>query len=371
MGEKEFHDAIKLYTERYLFNYSQTSDFIRCVYDVTGKPYNWFFDEWILHGGEPNYKVQYSVQDDTLGNRSTRFQVWQIHETNDLIGLFKMPIRFKVYYKDGTSDSILSWIEHKYDEVTVPNPKKKTVDFVLFDPGREVTKKVTFDRSFEELSAQALKAEKMIDRYDALLALRTSLLAQKRDLLIKCYARETFQLTRSEIISQLAGDTIKSSTALFRQAINDSDASVRKTVLINLSPIPLTLKTDFEKALNDFSYLNVELALQNLCQSFPLEIEKYLEATKIQEGWRGKNIRMKWLEIAIASGKKEFMQELIDYSCPKYEFETRMNALNILKKLRYVDETTTANARSASKHWNNKLSTVGKDYLTYFGYSIN
>ena len=371
MGEKEFHDAIKLYTERYLFNYSQTSDFIRCVYDVTGKPYNWFFEEWVLRGGEPSYKAQYSVQDDTLGNRSTRFQVWQIQEINDLTGLFKMPIRFEVHYKDGTSASSTAWIENKYSEVSISNPNKKPVDFVLFDPGREVMKKVNFERSFDELSAQALKAANMIDRYDALFAVRSAPLAQKRDLLIKCYAKETFHLTKAEIIEQLAGDTSESAVALFRKGTNDPDANVRKAILVNVSPIPAALKPDFEKALNDFSYLNVELALQDLCQSFPDETEKYLETTKTQEGWRGKNIRMKWLEIAIKRGKNEFMKELVDYSGPKYEFETRINSLNLMKKLRYMDDITIANARAAGKHWNNKLSTAGKDYLVYFGYLLN
>ena len=371
MGGKEYHDAIKLYTERYLFNYSQTSDFIRCIYDVTGKPYQWFFDEWILHGGEPAYKVSYQVQDDTLKNRSTRIQVWQVHETNDLIGLFKMPVRFEVHYKDGTSDSTLSWIESKYNEVAIANPAKKSIDFVLFDPGRNVVKKVTFDRGFEELSAQALRAGNMIDRYDALLAIRTLSLAQKRSLLIQCYGKESFQLTKSEIISQLSADTSETVLRLCKEAINDEDANVRKAVMINITPIPQKLKTDFEKGLEDFSYLNVELALQNLCQSFPTEVGKYLETTKSLEGWRGKNIRMKWLEISIGIGKKEFLPELIDYTGPKYEFETRMNSLSTLKKLRYVDETTTKNARSASQHWNGKLNSAGKEYLNYFGLSGN
>ena len=80
---------------------------------------------------------------------------------------------------------------------------------------------------------------------------------------------------------------------------------------------------------------------------------------------------MKWLQIAIGGGENKYLEELIGYTGPKYEFETRMNSLNLLKKLRYVDDTTIENARSASQHWNNKLSTVGREYLTYFGYSIN
>jgi hypothetical protein len=368
MGDQEFRDAVKLYTERYLFNYAETNDFVRCVYDVTGKPYNWFFEEWVLHGGEPHYKVQYSIADDTLGNRATRVQVWQVHETNDLVGLFKMPIKMEVHYKDGTSTSANAWIENKYSEITLANAGKKPIDFVVFDPNREVMKRVTFERSFDELAAQALRSPNMIDRYDALLALRLSPFAMKKQLLLDCYKNETFHLTKTEIISQLSKDTSTVVMELFKTALADSDANVRKAVLLYASPVPLELKPLFEKALGDFSYLNVELALQNLAVSFPGETDRFLEITKNDEGWRGKNIRMRWLEIAVGQGKTEFVPELVSYTGPKFEFETRMNSLLALKRLRYIDDTTLENARSASRHWNNKLSGVGKEYLVYFGY---
>jgi aminopeptidase N len=251
--------------------------------------------------------------------------------------------------------------------VVIPNPGKKPIDFVLFDPGRAVVKKVTFDKSFEELSAQALKAPEMIDRYDALSALRTFPVSQKRAVLLNCYKNETFQLTKSEILDQLSADRLDAVIELFREALNDTDANVRKAVLKDLSPIPGSLQTEAEKALNDYSYLNQELALQNLCQSFPDKVEEYLNTTKDLIGWRGMNIRMKWLEIAITEGKTDFLKELIDYTGPKYEFETRINAFTVLKRLLYFDEITITNAKSASQHWNGKLSSAAKEYLSYFG----
>jgi hypothetical protein len=81
------------------------------------------------------------------------------------------------------------------------------------------------------------------------------------------------------------------------------------------------------------------------------------------EGWRGKNIRMMWLGIALKSGKMEFLPEVISYCGPKYEFETRMNAFTLLKNLKYQDPETLKFAELAGKHWNNKLSGVAKDYL--------
>ena len=367
MGDREFKNAIKLYIDRYRFGYAQTGDLLRCTYDATGISYNWFFEEWILHGGEPEYKVSYTILDDTTGKRATRVTVTQMQETGNLVGLFKMPIRLEVHYKDSRFDTLVAWIENKTQEVVIPNPEKKTIDFVLFDPGRNVVKKITFEKGLEELSAQALKAPEMIDRYDALVALRSSPVSQKRDILVKCYRNETFQLTKSEIIDQISADRTDVSIDLFRQALNDTDANVRKAVLRDVSPVPASLQTEAEKALNDYSYLNQELALQNLCQSFPENTDKYLEMTKNLSGWRGLNIRMKWLEIAINKGKAEFLPELIAYSGPQFEFETRMNAFSVMKKLKYVDENTLTNARLASQHWNGKLSASAKEYLNYFG----
>jgi aminopeptidase N len=284
-----------------------------------------------------------------------------------MVGLFKMPIRFEVHYRDSHSDTLVAWIENKTHEIIIPNPGKRPIDYVLFDPGRKVVKKVDFERGFEELSAQALKAPEMIDRYDALVALRSFPVTQKTTILADCFHKETFQLTKSEIIDQLSSDRTDASIELFRQALNDTDANVRKAVLKDVSPVPVSLKTEVEKALQDYSYLNQELALQNLCQSFPENTDKYLDLTKTLTGWRGLNIRMKWLEIAIAEGKTEFLTELIDYSGPQYEFETRINAFTVLKRLRYINDVTLANAKAASQHWNGKLKDAAKDYLTYFG----
>jgi aminopeptidase N len=367
-GDKEFREAVKLYLERWGFNYSETGNFIRCIYDVTGKPFNWFFDEWIYRGGEPNYKVSYNVYDDTTGIRKTIIHVAQVQETNNLTGTFKMPIRFEVHYNDGTFDSATAWIENQTHDILISNPQKKSISFVLFDPGRKIVKKVTFDKSFGELSSQARDASNMIDRYDALFAMRNIPVGAKRKILYECYHREKFQLTKTEIIHQLAADRSDSALALFREGLTDLDANVRKTLLREIIPVPESLRYGFESLLQDSSYLNIELALQNLCLSFPEEVDKYLDLTKGMIGWRGMNIRMRWLQIAIHSGKAELIKELISYTGPEYEFETRMNALSMLKMLRYMDDTTIDNARSASKHWNNKLRDAGKEYLSYFGF---
>jgi aminopeptidase N len=367
MGERSFRDAIRLYLQRYGFGYAETNDFIRCTYDVTGQSWNWFFDQWILRGGEPHYRVRYEQLKNITGTCFTNIRAEQIQEMNELMGTFRMPIDFHVYYVDKSYDSLTAWIDKSFTEVRIPNKSGKKVSFVLFDPGRNVLKKVTFERTYDELAAQAQDAHQMIDRYDALLGLRIFPVDTKRDLLISCYRNERFHLTKAEIIYQLSGDTAETTVNLFRGAMQDPDALVRKAVLQYVFPVPPTLENEMKSCLRDSSYQNIELALEHLCRSFPEHDSLFLAITDTMTGWRGKNIRMKWLEIAIMNGKDTFLQELIGYTSPEFEFETRMNAFGLLKKIRYIDETTLFNARLAAKHWNNKLSAVGKEYLSYFG----
>ena len=212
MGESQFKDAIKLYTERYLFKNPETNDFIRCTYDATGKPYNWFFEEWILRGGEPSYEVSYNTADDSSGLAGTRITVTQVQEATALIPLFKMPFVFEVRYTDGTRDTLVEWIENKTQVITIANKDKKEIDFVLFDPGKQVLKKTRFDKSFRELCAQALRAEHMTDRLDAINALDTFPIAEKRDVLVKSYRKENFHLPKSAVVRQLAKDDAKGIT---------------------------------------------------------------------------------------------------------------------------------------------------------------
>ena len=363
MGDPEFKDAIRMYVEKYRFGYAETNDFMRCCYDATGKSYNWFFNEWILRGGEPEYHVRDSVAVDPAGNQSTVFKVTQTHETSELTGLFSMPVVFEVHYADGSKDSVTYRVEKKFTEVALPNRNKKKISYLLFDPGRRILKKVVFDRPFDQLAAQAVTASNMIDRYDALQALRPVAAEKKLETLAGLFRKEPFWLVKSEILEQLAQERSPEVVEIFREALLDKDANVRKAALKNMAPVSDLLRNTVEQMLSDSSYLNVELALGALCSSFPQATGYYLGMTSEFEGWRGKNIRMKWLDIAINSGKNEFLPELVAYTSPKFEFETRMNAFTLLKKLKYTGPEVVKNAEEASKHWNNKLSGVAKEYL--------
>ncbi|MBP7679156.1 MAG: M1 family metallopeptidase [Bacteroidales bacterium] len=366
LGDEAFQEAVSHYATTNAFSEVETAEFRAAVYEATGKSLDWFFDEWIMRGGEPHYQVSWAAEKTMDDYIATVVYVKQAHPRDNLTGLFKMPVTFEVYYEDNSFDRKLQWIQEEYSEVRIPNPKNKKVSFVLFDPGRRILKTVSFPKSPHELCDQALHAPLMTDRYDALVSMRNLGLDLKEKTLLEAWNAETFHLTRTEILKQLFAGHSARAEEIYNQAIMDQDPLVRRAALENIGKVPDKAKDETEKLLSDISYIVVEKTLEVLCRSFPQDITRYLEATKNETGWRGRNIRMKWLEIAMQAEQREYTREITDYAGPQYEFETRINAFNLLRKLNYLDKRGAAFLVDGCLYWNYKVSNAAKDVLGYF-----
>ena len=358
MGDENFRKAVNHYLKKFEYTDAETKDFERAIWESTGISIPWFFEEWLYRGGEPEYTVSW---DEIENGNAININVKQTHKIDSLVRLFKMPIGIEIYFEDNTKTSIKKWIENQNSDIVVEIPDEKKVSFVVFDPARKIFKTLKFERNENELISQAKNAGNMIDRYDALIALRDKNFENKLKDLTEIYYKEKFHLNKSEIIFQLKDSM--NTISLFINAINDPDAMVRRAVVNNVSKIPLAVQKDYEKLLKDKDYYIVEKSLENLCNSFPKNSDKYLKLTSSETGWRGKNIRIKWLEIAIKNKKLKYLGELISYSSISYEFETRKNALEALFRLNYLNDTTSYNLLKAFAYWNFKLSDPAKTII--------
>lgn len=359
LGEEGFKASIKRYTTENAFSEVETADLLSAIYESTGKPMDWFFDQWILRGGEPAFEVDWQPGKSASGTDQVVVNIRQTHRRSELIGLFRVPLEVDVYYDDGTRERKRQWIAEESEHVIFLNPKGMKVSFVLFDPGQRLLKTAVFNKPFDEWKAQSLRASDMIDRYEALVALRDFPKEMKMETLKQAWNQETFHLTRGEILRQAGPDNLDGWQ-------HDPDPLVRRAAIEAQEVAPAALKADFERFLEDTSYINVELSLRLLSRSFPKDIPRYLEITGHETGWRGMNIRMAWLEIAIMNGQREYLVELSDYASPAYEFETRINAFNLLKKLNYLDEKRALYLFEGYVYWNYKVSNAAKETILYF-----
>jgi aminopeptidase N len=367
VGRETYNRSVKRYLLAHKYENVDSDDLLNAFQDESGYGLEWFWDEWVYKGGEPAYNVFF--EDITLeGKRYSQFTVSQTQTVNDLTGLFKMPIVFEVHYTDGTKDSKTEWIEKESHIVKVANQGNKKIDFVLFDPNSEIMKTVVFEKPFEMLKLQALKVPKMIDRYDALSSMKKIPVDQKRATLEEIYNKNTFYAIRSEIVSQLLEDKDPGSVFIVRKALSSNDVLLRKAVVMNTRNIEPALREEYEKLLTDSSYQTIATVLEKLCFNFPENTQKYLDAAKDIEGTNGKNVRIKWLEIAAANSNndKKHIDQLVVYTSNSYEFITRGNAMAALRKLNYFNDTALKNCIDACLSSNGRLASPGMETIKYF-----
>jgi aminopeptidase N len=381
-GPEAYNKAIKNYLKKHEYGNVDTRDLLISFEETLGLSLDWFWEEWLQKGGEPDYQIAYRIV-----NGSSEFTVTQKQELSEITGLptsssnavnavtsdpfvsempaadyqpaglYRMPIWFEVHYTDGTADKKQVWVEQQTQTIKVPNSGTKKVEYVLFDPNSEILKAVTFPKPFDMLSSQALKAEHMLDRYDAIGAMRDIPVYQKRDVLLEAFAKEKFHAVKVEIIAQLASDKDPKTIEMIKKAIHDPQPLVRRAVLQQVRTIGSDLLPDAESLLRDSSYETVALALDVMCNTNPSKTKEYLDITRGVTGTLGRNVEIKWLEISYnLSGDKKLADQLVAYCSRSYEFRTRVYAIQAIKRISYftpelmpslVDAVQSANGRLA------------------------
>ncbi len=402
-GREVFNKCIKQYLEAHPYSNVDSKDLLIACEEVTGMQLDWFWEEWIYKGGEPDYKVYFKDVTENAGEKNTshyaEFVVQQVQELSSVTGLpqsggsttnsvnddpfvqesasnaptpaglWKMPVWFEVHYTDGTVERKQTMIEKQTEIVNLAVPAGKKIDFALFDPDDQVMKSVSFTKSFDMLKAQALKADHMLDRYDALVAMENIDIDRKRDFLVSYFKtpdKANFNMLKAEIVKQLSYDNNTQSAEILKLALKDKDVQVRKSVLDNFKLLSEDgLLPEVETLLSDSSYEVITSVLDHLTFANPDKIGFYLEKTKGIEGIPGKDVQIKWLEIASLTNPK-YVDQLVSFCSNAYEFRTRTNAMVSLKKLNFLDETEIEYLIDALLSSNSRLSGPAADVLKFF-----
>ncbi len=366
LGPEQWKRALNHYLKNHAYANVECNDLQQAIKDKLGLNLDWFFDEWILRGGEPHYRVHYENLIYENGSNGTEIAVEQIQKTDETVHYFKMPVVLEVHYTDGTMDAVNETMDKAFEVVKINNPKKKKIAFVLFDPNSNIVKQVSFKKSFEELQEQIEIAPHYIDRYDAAVALREVELDQKREVLIEALKREKHYGIINELISQLAEDKNASSINYLQGLSKYPKAAMRDHLFKSVS-ITDTWKPFFEAALTDSSYDVVKTALEKLSNQYPDQTEKYLAATKDVFGMNHA-VKMKWLEISyLRNGKKlEDMEKLVFYASPNYEFRTRVLAFGVLKTTNYLNQNLCGHLLQAMLSSNGRLSGPAGELVNFY-----
>jgi aminopeptidase N len=416
LGEDNFRRSINHYLQKHAFATVETWDLQKAIMDETGINMDWFFDQWIHRGGEPIYTFAWnshqnvSAENEAVVETSPAYTIQinidQKQKQDAVVGLFKMPIDIDVLYYDGSSEKRTVWVDQAHHTFTWKSFKAPAT--VVFDAGSHVLKTVETQKTQTEWLWQLSHANNMLDRYDALVALRSDLtlnssglpdaekINAKATALRQAWEKETFREIQVEIASQWCSLLNKSTNssllsgdmAMYSKFANSVHAPVRR-VLYDRLPLQPTFRELFLQGLKDSSYNNVEFVVDRLWNSTPLSNDQtavgisraeILEAIKGEQGHLH-NLKIKYLECAYqhaqqksANGESKsaendpqiYINLLRDMAGPYYEFRTRTQAMSALKRLNHLDSELAHNLFDAVLNFNTRLSQPATELINHF-----
>jgi aminopeptidase N len=158
LGEDLYRQAIHTYLKRHALSDVETEDLREAFEEVSGRPLDKFFDQWVYHGGVPALKVTYRW---LAEERQAHVTVEQTQETNDKVLLFELAtdLRFIV---DGKAINEPIKIDGRRHDFYVSLPDAPQI--VRFDPEYGLLARVTFTKPDKLLRAQLKNEDDGIGR---------------------------------------------------------------------------------------------------------------------------------------------------------------------------------------------------------------
>ncbi len=423
LGDDNFRRSINHYLLKHQYGTVETWDLQKAIIDETGINMDWFFDQWIHRGGEPIYQVDWSINtkpeasgktdvDVLIPQHEVIINVKQIQKLDPIVGLFKAPIDIECLYGDGSSEKRTFWVDQQQQTLRFPSFKKPVT--VVFDAGSHILKTLVMQKPSDEWIWQLSHGNQMLDRYDALVALRDfpehALPPWKAPMLSWIWQTATerqvsdgrpanlknkdFREIQAEIASQYFSAITTKGIGMYEATeanlmkmfarFANSGHSVRR-VLYEKLPLEPAYRELFLLGLKDSSYNNLEFVVDRLWNSTPLSNDQtaagitraeILEAIKGEQGHLH-NLKIKYLECAYQYAKarpknsaendaQTYINLLKDMAGPYYEFRTRTTAMSALKRQGYLDAQLAQNLFDAFLNFNSRLAGPTGEVIKYF-----
>ncbi len=183
LGDELFQKGLRHYANTFREKVVETSDFRRAMEEATGKSLEGFFDQWVHHGGHPEFKVSYDWDDNA---KIAKISVSQTQASNgETPSAFVTPVDLSFTLSKGVQTRRVT-IGQRDETFYISLPEKPRD--VEFDPGNWILKTLDFDKPkgmlLQQLQADRniigrVRAAKRLSKYpteDVVDALKTAVL---------------------------------------------------------------------------------------------------------------------------------------------------------------------------------------------------
>ena len=264
---------------------------------------------------------------------------WALHTLREDIGAKNFQKAVKKYlkkyqYKNVNTDEFLAEIKKVAKDFDIKKFKSKWLETAGFD--MVLAESYLFNNKSVAAYIQLTKEKKDLENYKAILE------------------SETYFPVKQYIFYKLGNTPFEDKKELIEIGMKQN-VYVRQAIAETVSEIPVEFKSQYETFLDDDSYKTKEIALINLCNSFPNQANEYLEKLKNLQGNNDKSLRITWLKIAlnldvILEYKNLYFNELLNYTSSNNESSVRQNALEVLLELYPENEQVIRALFQATNH---------------------
>jgi aminopeptidase N len=248
LGDELFWKSIQQFVKNHAFGAVETIDLVRAIEQATGRNLLPLFDQYVLRGGHPDFKVGYSWDSEHKIAKLTVTQT-QARE-GDLDTLFNLTI--PVAFGTVTIAEPSPKGKSKKSKKTAPEPATvtfKTIplalrdreqtfyfpldqkpDFVSFDPGNHWLKTIELDYPLPELKAQLQHDPDPLSRILAAKAIAHKGTSEALAALAASLTGDRFWGVRAEVADYLAGIALDGVLPALKGGLKDPDPHARRAV---------------------------------------------------------------------------------------------------------------------------------------------
>ncbi|MCG6981966.1 MAG: HEAT repeat domain-containing protein [Deltaproteobacteria bacterium] len=162
LGEEAWWETINLFLKKHRDSVVETVDFARCIEEITGDNYDWFFDQWFFRPGFPFLECSSDYDDK---EKNLVFHVKQ----NQGGGKEQLPFRFQLVVslvdEKGGSQDVRLQIDELEHHFYIPAAQEPFM--VLVDPDDSILKRLKWKADSGKLCNQLRKADNVLKRIEA------------------------------------------------------------------------------------------------------------------------------------------------------------------------------------------------------------
>jgi aminopeptidase N len=140
----------------------ETVDFARCIEEVTGDNYDWFFDQWFYKPGFPVLECSCEYREK---EKNLLLYLKQNQNTEKEPHTFQFPLTVRLVGEDGAARNIKVQVEDREHHFYIPAEEEPSM--VLVDPEDTILKRMRWKADSGKLSRQLKQAENVLKRIEA------------------------------------------------------------------------------------------------------------------------------------------------------------------------------------------------------------